>query len=459
MTIFLPHGSASRQHLMISYAIENGTFAMWLSRRLAAEGYLIWFDKLKLLGGQEWPKEINTAIRERSFLMLALMSGASVKKPNPTGEWTLGLGVARDLKRDFVVPLRVDKFDYKDLGFLHINRQYVDFSDSWSAGFKDLLNTLDALHAPKVAADGRSVSARTFMPDRMVVVRPERLVSNLIKFESLPPHVLQFSSSRPATDDEWAVLKKKWAFRALKGCRFLAIGRPPIEFVGDLFKQDPSPLTWEQVKTVHDIDSTAFFSEMLRKTVMSILLTKGFLLEDDERSVYLDPAAFQGNRINFTRPDGSRGWVGVKGRRTFRIGKDLRQAVEYNLGFRIAIEDLPSVGWALIPKLFLRLRAEGGMKLADRTAMGRRRAITRDWWNDKQLSTHIAFLVALALAQDAAAAAGLDLQAKLAPAPVSFAIDKGIDETRFGRPDDEVDESTTPEIEDPDDNDETEAAP
>jgi len=64
-----PH--AQRLHLFISYAAYNATFAMWLARKLAAEGYLIWCDRLKLLGGQEWPREINNAITDQSFLMLA----------------------------------------------------------------------------------------------------------------------------------------------------------------------------------------------------------------------------------------------------------------------------------------------------------------------------------------------------------------------------------------------------
>jgi len=121
--------------LFISYAVHNATFAMWLARKLAAEGYLVWCDKLKLLGGQEWPREINKAITDQSFLMLALMSKVSVVRDNPRGEWTLGLAVARDLKRDFLIPVRVDEFDYKELGFLHINRQYIDFTRSWASGF------------------------------------------------------------------------------------------------------------------------------------------------------------------------------------------------------------------------------------------------------------------------------------------------------------------------------------
>jgi hypothetical protein len=41
-----------RDHLFISYAAENSVLADWFARRLAALGYAVWYDRLKLLGGE-----------------------------------------------------------------------------------------------------------------------------------------------------------------------------------------------------------------------------------------------------------------------------------------------------------------------------------------------------------------------------------------------------------------------
>src|SRR5438093_12082818 len=44
-----------RDHLFISYATEDWPLAEWLTRRLTAEGYRVWCDRFKLLGGESYP--------------------------------------------------------------------------------------------------------------------------------------------------------------------------------------------------------------------------------------------------------------------------------------------------------------------------------------------------------------------------------------------------------------------
>lgn len=436
--------SDGRDHVFISYAVENATFCMWLARKLAAEGYLVWCDRLKLLGGQNWQTEINGGITQHSCLILALMSKVSVVKENPRGEWQMGLMMAKQLNRDFVVPLRVDGFDPKDLGFIHINRQYIDFSRSWATGYRELLNTLDALKIPKPRADGRLVSARSFMSEGLVTSTPETLVSNFVRFVRTPAHVLQFSSSRRMEDKEFESLKRVWAFRALKKARFLSVAHPP-KGSPDVFTTIPSKIDWSQLKAVHQIDPTAFLSEMLRKAASALLIGRGFKLDEDGRSLYLDPAAFDGGWLRYQRHNGKPGRMKVAGKRSFKTGRDERQVLHYNLGFRIEVERDAIQGWVLIPKLFLRLRDENGQPLTDKKALERRKKITRDWWNDKQLSTHFAFLTAIQLSQKAADDAGFDPGIALDPTPVTFTATKSLNELRLGARAD--DEDIEPEVE------------
>jgi hypothetical protein len=69
--------ATARDHLFISYASEDGDFAEWLSVRLTAEGYKLWCDRTHLLGGESYPNDIDHAIKERTFRLLALLSHAS----------------------------------------------------------------------------------------------------------------------------------------------------------------------------------------------------------------------------------------------------------------------------------------------------------------------------------------------------------------------------------------------
>src|SRR5258705_12055302 len=96
-------------HLFISYAIEDAALADWLARKLANQGYAVWLDRLKMLGGEPWPQDIDVAIKERTFRMLALLSTHSIKKPNPSKERTLALSISKTREiPDFLIPLKVD---------------------------------------------------------------------------------------------------------------------------------------------------------------------------------------------------------------------------------------------------------------------------------------------------------------------------------------------------------------
>ena len=56
-----------RDHLFISYAWKDEVFAKWLALRPTAEGYNVWIDQMRLLGGESWPSDIDVAIKGRTF--------------------------------------------------------------------------------------------------------------------------------------------------------------------------------------------------------------------------------------------------------------------------------------------------------------------------------------------------------------------------------------------------------
>src|SRR5580692_9343689 len=86
-----PIETSIRNLLFISYAYENQVFAKWLARKLAFYGYGVWIDQIQLLGGESWVKDVDIAIKDRSFRVLGLLSKASIAKDNPRKERTLAL--------------------------------------------------------------------------------------------------------------------------------------------------------------------------------------------------------------------------------------------------------------------------------------------------------------------------------------------------------------------------------
>ena len=175
---------AQRDHLFISYAWEDGAFAEWLALKLTAEGYGVWCDRFKLLGGESYPQDIDRAIREQTFRLLALMSHSSVNKPNPLKERTLALNLARQRKEDFVIPLNVDGLGPSEVGWMLSDLSYISFHRSWADGFAQLLKKLRSLDAPRpLAEDGRAAVTDWFAERETVSPVPERLWMNLLPIE------------------------------------------------------------------------------------------------------------------------------------------------------------------------------------------------------------------------------------------------------------------------------------
>src|SRR5690606_22499892 len=127
----------SRRLLFISYAYEDEVFARWLARKLAFHGYGVWFDQIKLLGGESWVEEVGVAIKERSARVLALLSKDSISKDHPRKERTMAQAVGKKLEiNDFLIPLNLDGTE-PDWKVSDIS--WISFRESWAHGLRRLL--------------------------------------------------------------------------------------------------------------------------------------------------------------------------------------------------------------------------------------------------------------------------------------------------------------------------------
>lgn len=189
-----------RDHLFISYAWEDGALAEWLTLKLTALGYRVWCDRIKLLGGESYPRDIDEAIKTRTFRVLALLSRHSIHKPNPLKERTLALNLARERREDFLIPLNVDGLPPTALDWMLSDLSYIPFT-SWSDGLCALLKKLDALGAPRANPDG-AAAVRSWLDVGLdVVQRPERLWTNLIVIRV--PEVVRRITLRVEGGGQW----------------------------------------------------------------------------------------------------------------------------------------------------------------------------------------------------------------------------------------------------------------
>lgn len=143
--------SSSRDVIFISHAYpEDNEFTRWLALRLAVEGYPVWCDLTKLLGGEDFWRSVEKIIRHKALKVLFVLSKNSNAKDGTLQEVALAKEVAKQNGfEDFLIPLKID-----DLLRGHINIElkrinYTSFEDGWAKGLNALLEKLETQDIPK----------------------------------------------------------------------------------------------------------------------------------------------------------------------------------------------------------------------------------------------------------------------------------------------------------------------
>jgi hypothetical protein len=186
-----------RTALFISHANpEDNAFAMWLGAKLSAMGYDVWADVLKLKGGQDWQRQLEEALREKSRKVLVVASPHSVAKQGVRNEIQIAHNVGQSIEdKQFIIPLRLAPFDAP---FLIAHLQYIDFSAGWTAGLKELLDTLENTYQVS-----KTTSTTTqFWRDAhlrysgTLLLEDETLTSNWLSIERVP-RIVRYCDFKP----------------------------------------------------------------------------------------------------------------------------------------------------------------------------------------------------------------------------------------------------------------------
>ncbi|MFC1712138.1 toll/interleukin-1 receptor domain-containing protein, partial [Candidatus Poribacteria bacterium] len=122
----------------------------WLGLQLTREGYRIWSDVTKLIGGELTWSDIEEAIRNYTIKFLFVLSRASNIKQGTLDELHLANTVSKvESIRDFTIPLRLDDLPFSDMNVAIHRRNAIDFTQSWAQGLANVLRKLDKDLVPK----------------------------------------------------------------------------------------------------------------------------------------------------------------------------------------------------------------------------------------------------------------------------------------------------------------------
>jgi TIR domain-containing protein len=142
--------TSNRNWLLISHANpEDNSAALWFSTQLANEGYLVWTDIIKLVGGEDFWGDIEEVIRTKAAKVVFLLSTSANTKEGCQKELHLAQALAKkEQLRDFVIPLRIDDIAHGDVG-IRVNMLNIIESQRWNDGLAQLLKKLDSDGVPR----------------------------------------------------------------------------------------------------------------------------------------------------------------------------------------------------------------------------------------------------------------------------------------------------------------------
>src|SRR5208282_1553362 len=192
--------------LFISHANpEDNDFTRWLALQLAKDGYGVWCDLTKLLGGENFWKDAEDAIRTRTIKFIYVLSRTSNEKEGPRNELQIAKNVVRKDKalHDFIVPLHVDDLPHGEINVLLTSINAVPFEKSWAKGYAQLLEVLEREKVPKNPnfnpAAVLSWWREQFSAERGVKKEPETYLSNSLRVKSTPQSIWQHTLVRSTT--------------------------------------------------------------------------------------------------------------------------------------------------------------------------------------------------------------------------------------------------------------------
>lgn len=185
-----------RDTVFISHATpEDNEFTEWLGLQLSLHGFSVWSDVTKLIGGEDFWHDIESAIRTHTIKFIFVVSHSSKSKLGALNELALAQTVAkRDSLHDFIIPIRIDELPFSDFNIQIHRLNGIDFFGNWASGLAKLLKKLEEEHVPKdetrfnASAIGSWWEA-THSGAEIVRNEPETLLSNWLPIEGLPEKI------------------------------------------------------------------------------------------------------------------------------------------------------------------------------------------------------------------------------------------------------------------------------
>lgn len=426
--------------IFISYAYEDEVFAKWLARKLAFYGYGVWFDQIKLLGGESWVKDVDLAIKERSFRVVAVLSKASIDKPNPRKERTLAQQIGKERKiDDFLITLNLDG-SQPDWTLSDIS--WISFRESWAQGLNRLLKKFAAIEAPQIHLANPSI-ARVDLDrgEGLVSDVPEDIVVNWLPFVGLP-EVLRVYDAPGLSAKELA----PWPCFILGDGKVAALSPPPAT-ISKKVTITPEAHLWAAVSEIRRSSTHHIIIQILNKTVGFWLRSAGCEYKPETKATYMPDPFREESIYRYDDADGTKRRIHTSGKTTIKKPAAPPEKVIHHPAVNYRARKTDGGDYVLELKPALALFDAQHHPIEGRKIGPRRKKIARGWYNPHWRKRLMAF--AQLLKEEAARCDAINF--RLA-SPIRLSCDRSLVESGLLKNEDETqDEPVEQEIEVPND--------
>lgn len=388
-----------RDMLFVSHANpEDNDFAQWISLQLAREGFPVWCDLTKLLGGETFWKDVEVALRGRTIKFVSVLSRTSNTKQGPRDELDLALKVQRlEGLNDFVIPLWIDDLPSGEFN-VNIGRiTAIRFQEGWAAGFARLLKKLEEekvlrkqeFNPGAVASWWRDYASAT----QGVKDEPEPLISNWYPLEesTLYFHELARKSIGPIE------LPPILPFPATKHNQYMVAFAPAEDFrdamgsdlkvVSSFTRRINSSNPSDEPQRIWSYsDERKAISSLLRQAWSQMLRSQElptYTFANQALGFFFVKDKLPSNRGYFIEPDGSSGWRSVVGTKTLKDSEGTVKGYRYwHFCLEAKPTSFPYFGYTM--KSHVLFSDDGVTLWQSQERMHRaRRSQCRNWWNDR----------------------------------------------------------------------------
>jgi hypothetical protein len=397
-----------RDTILLSHANpEDNEFTLWLALQLANEGYRVWCDLTKLLGGEVFWDDIEAVLRQSAVKVLYVLSRASNSKDGPLRELHLAQGLARKEKlKDFVIPLHIDDLPHGDVTIELTRVNSIAFEKSWATGLASLLEKLGLDGVPKSASVDRSAVNQwwrtQFSASASLRQEQESLLSNWFPIVSFPANVYFHSLSRRGTGK--IEVTRSLPYPAYQDGISLVTFADTTDFDERLgaelyIAEESKPLDVAKLRAETDFGKGLF--RLLRMGWEQMVADRKFPvyeLKNGIQTLYFTKDLIPSDKAFFTGVDGQRTYrlmVGYSTRKNPTTGESKKRFWHFGAQGRPLVH--PAFPLAYIIKPHVLFSSDGLTQWESKKRLAAaRRSQCKDWWNDTWRDRMLAVMAQLA---------------------------------------------------------------